>query len=672
MHLNVKILAVVSTLLFVASGCYSPSPEPAVTPPTVPIKAIVDSPQPGPDPEDLDVDTDVISSNPESPQPEIEDRGASTALDPAGQTLPDTNYPIPTGAVFMSPDGSDANPGTMDKPVRSINQAVALSSTNGTIVMRGGEHRTWYSNAEGTSHKILTKSLTIQAYPHEQPWFNGADIIKTWTNNGNGTWSTPWSTPSFCSGQYYTHEPNDQSRNNTGPCSNYDMANSAEYPVSGDPQMIFVDGVNKRQVGSVHQVGPNSFHYDWGKRVLTIGINPIGHSIEAAARPVALILGSSDGHTIRGVGFHRYASNQYSNLTAGAVYVGGNVSTFENVVFAHNAGVGMSMSTPQPGSQISKSVFAFNGSLGLAANGSSKVGGRNDLVIEDSVFSGNNFEYFGEGCRASCGAGNIKLTRMVGFTARNNVIENAHGSTAMGLWCDINCSGGVIVNNVVRGNGKHGIFYEISRDGIIASNLVVNNGDRGLMIGSATTKVYNNTVIIDPSQSPKAQGIVVFDDERWPDNPAETGPNTTGIHLVNNVVAGPSGILMIITDGTGPNNTQAENFFDRFDGNAYHHANGQNFINWKNGNPSIGTYFKSVSAFKTLTTFEQNGIEYNGGPDPFFVDSGRGDYRIRPGGPLDNSGLDIPADVAKAIGVTPGTKVGRGALKWPAMNGSSR
>ena len=64
-------------------------------------------------------------------------------LDRTGKTLPWTNYPIPDRAVFMSPTGSDLNPGTLSAPVRTLNRSVSIAPAGGTIVLRGGEYHDW-------------------------------------------------------------------------------------------------------------------------------------------------------------------------------------------------------------------------------------------------------------------------------------------------------------------------------------------------------------------------------------------------------------------------------------------------------------------------------------------------------------------------------------------------
>jgi hypothetical protein len=49
-------------------------------------------------------------------------------LDRTGTTVPSTNYPSPTVAVFMSPQGADEHAGTRSAPVRTLNRAISLGS----------------------------------------------------------------------------------------------------------------------------------------------------------------------------------------------------------------------------------------------------------------------------------------------------------------------------------------------------------------------------------------------------------------------------------------------------------------------------------------------------------------------------------------------------------------
>jgi len=66
----------------------------------------------------------------------------------------------------------------------------------------------------------------------------------------------------------------------------------------------------------------------------------------------------------------------------------------------------------------------------------------------------------------------------------------------------------MMVGNIFRNNGDDGLFYEVSNTGIIASNLIYGNGGYGLKMGSANTRVYNNTIVGN------ATNVLLYDDNR--------------------------------------------------------------------------------------------------------------------------------------------------------------
>ena len=615
-------------------------------------------------------------------------------LDSCGKTIPSNNYTPPTNAIYMSPigadknsnsvDGNDANDGTIGAPVRTINRAIALvSATRNTIVMRGGEYRDWNSNSTGTAIEYQKKSIILQAYPEESPWFNGSDIApaNTWTSDGSGRWRRPWSTPTFCGGGYYTAvnglPPFSPNLTVNTKCVYWDAV-KGNPNVAGDPQMVFINGQKLIQTPNLSSVTANSgsFYYDWANKTMYIGVDPNGKTVELTARPQALML-DQGSYSIKGIGFKRYGSGAFPEgptfTSASAVYVNAPTKlTIENSVFTDNAGGTLSLSEPRNNSSITSSVIANNGGTGLGANGSRSKGLRDDFRIEGNVFNANNQENFDMQCSAACGAANVKFANMVGFTTKNNIFENTKGR-AVGFWCDVNCTDGVMVNNLVRNNGDRGIFYEISSKGIIASNLVINNNGHGISVYSATTKVYNNTVITDGAKQPLAMAYAIVDDERCKNYGGALcdkydpgiGPDTSGVEFVNNIAVSLSDGLLVLVAETKPNvgtNTSVEEFFTKFNHNAYHRVStGRLMYTWK---PQ--EYIRSSAAFFSRTGWDQNAIDLAGGSEPFFVSMTGGDYRVRSSSPAYNSGQPLPLEVANAIGVpASGSAVSRGAITWP-------
>lgn len=598
-------------------------------------------------------------------------------MDASGKTLPKTGYPIPASAIFMSTSGNDANAGTATAPVRTLNAAVAKVPNSGTIVVRGGTYRDWLNNGAGAL-RIANKGFTLQAYPGEAPWFDGADVIDptTWQDNGT-TWSRDWATPSFCGGSYYSYSippytPQRRADGTTDPaiketkCMYEDAASDPAYPMAGNPQQVWVDGVRLREVDSLAKVTASTFFYDWYAKRIHIGYSPAGKTTELAARTNAIVLGGAltDKHKILGIGFKRYATNggEMSPLTGSAVYASREILV-ENSVFAENSTGGLNLSDPEPGTVIRKSVFAYQGGTGMAANGSSKtIGKRNDMLVEQSVFNGSNWEWGGLYCNRACGPAHVKMAHMTGFVYRDNLFDNAY-SRAPGLWCDMDCSDMVAVRNIVRNGGGHGIFYEISNKGIIANNLISNNGGSGVAVASANVKIYNNTIVVNPGRNVQAGWL--WDDSRiapgpesaWPWGFPDLGPNTVNLEFVNNLVSGPTDVstarfINSLNASLDPANTQAEEFYSKFDFNAYYGTSTQALYGF-----GATDQIRTVEAFRTLTGFEMNSFKSVSDP---FVGRASGNYGLKVGTAA--AGTVLPADVAAALGLEAGVRVNRGYL----------
>ncbi len=76
--------------------------------------------------------------------------------------IKDTNYPIPKGAYFVSPNGKNNNSGKLPNSPWTVEKAVKQAPNGSTIVFRGGVYRNVTTG--------INRKLTLQAYPHEKPW----------------------------------------------------------------------------------------------------------------------------------------------------------------------------------------------------------------------------------------------------------------------------------------------------------------------------------------------------------------------------------------------------------------------------------------------------------------------------------------------------------------------
>jgi alpha-L-arabinofuranosidase len=83
--------------------------------------------------------------------------------------------------------GSDANSGTKESPLRTIQHAAEVAQPGDIITVREGVYREQVSPPRGgTSDK---KRITYQAAPGEKVVITGSEIVKNWEHVTNDTWS---------------------------------------------------------------------------------------------------------------------------------------------------------------------------------------------------------------------------------------------------------------------------------------------------------------------------------------------------------------------------------------------------------------------------------------------------------------------------------------------------
>jgi len=85
---------------------------------------------------------------------------------------------LPQDAVFVSPTGSDANPGTVAQPWRTLGKAEANANPGTNIVLRGGSYsalgEVTYLNRDGSA----SGPISVSAYPGEAPVIRGHVIVE--------------------------------------------------------------------------------------------------------------------------------------------------------------------------------------------------------------------------------------------------------------------------------------------------------------------------------------------------------------------------------------------------------------------------------------------------------------------------------------------------------------
>lgn len=550
-------------------------------------------------------------------------------------TLPSSNYPVPAGAIFVSPGGNDSNSGTQSAPKATVAAAIASASTGSTIVLRAGTYR----QAIGT----VAKRITIQPYSGETVALKGSVPVGGWVQDGS-VWRKDGWTTRFCQ-----------------TCHNPAVIDPA-YPLAASPDMVFIDGLPLTQVSSKAALGSGRFFVDYTNSKLYVGSNPSGRLVEAASHGRAVLFnGESGGSIVRGLGFLHYAPNYGREL--GAIVVSAPDLTFENNTIAWSATRGLSIHHSRV--DVRNNSIVNNGAEGLHGHYAHGV------MVDTNRMSFNNQEGFVDSGDATAASG-AKFTATHDMVMRNNRAESNRGN---GLWCDLSCYNATIVSNLTRENTKNGISYEISAKAIIASNVAVDNGVTGLKIaGSNRVRVYNNTVANNDRQ------MSIYEDARVNGNAEDRALgitwDTNNVVVKNNIFStnGSDGEVVHTHDNTHPDVASASEMIPVMDFSAYYRASTgapSRLIRWCRENQDAFN-LASLQEFRTATGRETNGTESAGlSSNPFFVDEAAGNYSVKTGSTAVGTGEPLPADVASAIGVSSGVKVNRGALVWPGMTSTT-
>ncbi len=436
-----------------------------------------------------------------------------------------TAYPVPAGAIFVSPSGSDSAAGQLGSPLRTVQRALTVAPSGSTIVLRAG-----------TYHESLTvpggKKLTVQSYPHEAAWLDGSSAVTNWTPSGSTWVASGWnhvfdSSPTFTRGAPDSTTPS------------WQWLNPA-YPMAAHPDQVFVGGVAQAQVASRSQVRPGTFYYDTAAKQLVLGTNPGSGQVRASDLQKAITVGSA-GFTLKGVGIRRYAPS-VPDMGAVTSYQGG--ATFENVAFLDNATTGVSLGGS--GNTLRQVTAARNGLLGVQVNNS------DNLTLTGVLAANNNSEHF----NTSPVSGGVKITRSRGVDVRNSAfLRNA----SHGLWFDESVYGMTVANNDSIGNVGNGIVIEISSTATLVNNLVTDNQKSGIKLDDvSSSQVWNNTL------TGNVKNLDITQDARRGNNPADAGHDTrqaqpdptmpwiTGpVTVRNNVIGNGSGnCLLCVQDVT--------------------------------------------------------------------------------------------------------------------------
>ncbi|MET3811367.1 right-handed parallel beta-helix repeat-containing protein [Arthrobacter sp. UYEF3] len=387
---------------------------------------------------------------------------ADVPLPPGALPPGSAHYDIPSGALFVSPSGSDSSDGSINDPMSSLAAAVDGAQSGSTIVLRAG-----------TYHESVilpdSKQLTVQPFPAEAVWFDGTAPLADWQPSARGWVHANW-TVQFDSSPTYTRGAPDNT------AESWRFVNPA-YPLAGHPDQVFLDGVNLRQVGSQDQLMPGTFFVDYEAACLYLGSDPTGHEVRSSNLSSAFVM-AGPRSTVRGIGIRGYAP---SVPDMGAIYIAPSAanSVMENLLLQNNATTGLSVNAS--GVQLRHVTSEYNGLLGVQATEA------DNLTVEGALIRGNNTEHF----NPSPAAGGLKITSSRGTAVRDSSFAKNEG---VGLWFDESCYGIEVTGSLFTGNAVHGLQAELSAQVLVANNRFVANAASGAEIqNTGSVRIWNNT-----------------------------------------------------------------------------------------------------------------------------------------------------------------------------------
>ena len=481
----------------------APKPEPAPAPKPEPAPAPKPGPAPAPKPapeQPVGTPADLVGRVP-------------SAADVGAGRVGSASYPVPSGALFVAPNGNDSAAGTAGAPLRSLERAVERVRPGQTIVLRGGVYN--------SQVKFFTAGVTIQNYPGEEVWLDGSLPVGGFTRNGQGDYQARW-THEFIPAQSFSGEPG------TG----YFAFVGEHNKMAAWPDQVFLGGRQLWQVES--NPGPGEFARDYDRDLVILGEDPGGREVRASSKEQAMFLGGADT-TVRGIGIRRYASGLKS---LGTVYsMGGNL-TIENVVVEDSASTALNLSQlgRGDGHVVRDTTITRAGMVGIAGNG------LDDGVVERNLIVDANWAGF----NSAPNAAGMKIGRTQDVTIRNNVIT---GTGSSGIWLDESVAGFRVTGNRVTDGSSWGVMAELSGDGVIAENWLVGN-DSGInlydvsdvdVVNNLVDDVQDIAVIVHQDDRRHADPNAVGHDPRFP---AGTDPRITwyvdDVNVHNNVFGSTS------------------------------------------------------------------------------------------------------------------------------------
>ncbi|NNC92813.1 MAG: right-handed parallel beta-helix repeat-containing protein [Acidimicrobiia bacterium] len=332
---------------------------------------------------------------------------------------------------------------------------------------------------------------------------------------------------------------------------------------------LFVDDLTFLHVGSLADLGPGRWFFDYDADRIYLGEDPTGRLVEMSVTEQAFF-GDADNVRIFDLVIEKYAVPAQQAAVDSRLGVGTGFGAdwiVDNVEVRLCHGVGINVTDR---GIIRNSSSHHNGQLGISAQGF-------DVVIEGNEIAYNNLAGFWHDWEA----GGTKFASIDNVIVRGNYV---HHNVGMGLWVDVHARNSLLEDNRSEYNYRSGISVEKSYGTVVRNNHVEGNGlddprgimwtwSAGILIYVTTdAEVYGNTVVNN------ANGISAIQQDR--------GSGPYGENIVVNLWVHDNDITMEQGYTGAVQDVYDDSIFlsrnNRFENNTYHGRVDTQQLRWMN------------------------------------------------------------------------------------------
>lgn len=290
----------------------------------------------------------------------------------------------------------------------------------------------------------------------------------------------------------------------------------SDFPRCNYANDLFLDDKPLQQAGSLDDLEPNTWFFDYDSRTIYLAADPANRVIELSSR-VAAFQSEARDVLIYGLTVEKYAGpGQVGAIRA----IDGSNWRIEGSVVRLNSGGGITVGN---GTQVINNRVIDNGQIGVSGIG-------DNIVVEGNEIAHNNFAGYDAGWEA----GGTKFVESRDLLVRGNYVHHNHGP---GLWTDGSNINVLYEHNLVVNNGGTGIFHEISYDAVIRDNVVMYNaattrqmfaGGQIMISSSSNTEVHDNLAVVGATGG---NAIIVVQQDR---GGSEQGQHISTDNIVHN------------------------------------------------------------------------------------------------------------------------------------------